>query len=671
MQTRLMQVKTITKSRRWEYFFLIFLLLYPLRHISWGLDLMDTGYNYANFKYMGLEHMDSMWLFSTYLAHGTGHILTMLPFADGLMGMNFYTGLFVSLLGIMGYLFCTRVLKINMWLAFLGEFAAVSLCWCPTALLYNYLTYVLFLGCVVLLYMGLAGKKAKLLFCAGLCLGANVLVRFPNLAQAAMILAVWAYGILEIRETQGAEDRKRAAGGILRNTLFCLGGYLTVLAVLYLYLHARYGLPAYMEAITRLFAMTDSATDYKASSMLVQPMKTYISHLYWVVRMGVIWAAGVAMFAMAGWLAGQLEASETGSQAGQQKSSETKHLAKRLETSGAGYSAGRLETSGTERPAGRLEASGTGCTAGHPKTSRHAAARLLMGAAYALWGIMSAVMLAWLYYRSFCTLDFADYSSMEKPAILFLMLALAVAFVRICQKSCPKNEKLISIILILVVFLTSIGSNNNVYPSINNLFVAAPYTLWQSVRLLNCKYQDENWPGRLQGFLLRPFKGLLAAFLAMFLFQSAGFGTGFVFVESKGARDVTAQAANNEMLAGIKMSPQRAEWMTGITSHATENGLAGREVILYGDIPSLSYYLQMPAAFNPWCDLPSYNYNTMLADMEKLRNRIDAGVCETPVIIARCGHAEDDKWLLIAEFMEDYGYGMTFCNERFLVYEAQ
>ncbi|MCM1552792.1 MAG: hypothetical protein NC092_08900, partial [Butyrivibrio sp.] len=173
----------------WEPLLVVFLFWYPLRHINWGLDFWDTGYNYANFSYMGLEHMDSMWLFSTYLANAAGRLMTMLPGADGLAGMNLYTGCVVSLLAIAGYLFCTRKLGISRGIAFVGELAAVSLCWCPTALLYNYLTYVLFLGCVILLYLGLTEDKRWFFFAAGVFLGCNVLVRFSHLPEAAMIVA--------------------------------------------------------------------------------------------------------------------------------------------------------------------------------------------------------------------------------------------------------------------------------------------------------------------------------------------------------------------------------------------------------------------------------------------------------------------------------------------------
>lgn len=94
--------------RFWEFVFVAVLVLYPLRHIAWGLDLWDTGYGYANFEYMGTRHMDPMWLFSTYLTTVIGHCLSLLPGAKTLIGMNFYTGLSISLLAVLGYYFVRK-----------------------------------------------------------------------------------------------------------------------------------------------------------------------------------------------------------------------------------------------------------------------------------------------------------------------------------------------------------------------------------------------------------------------------------------------------------------------------------------------------------------------------------------------------------------------------------
>ena len=79
-----------SQRRLWEFVFVAILVLYPLRHIAWGLDLWDTGYGYANFEYMGTQHMDSMWLFSTYLTTAIGHFLQLcdLRVLSGIGGLS-------------------------------------------------------------------------------------------------------------------------------------------------------------------------------------------------------------------------------------------------------------------------------------------------------------------------------------------------------------------------------------------------------------------------------------------------------------------------------------------------------------------------------------------------------------------------------------------------------
>ncbi len=608
--------RKVKKEKVFSLIFILILVLYPLRHITWGLDLWDTGYNYANFQYMGLEHMDSMWLFSTYFANAVGNLLTKLPFAGSLAGMNFYTGLSVSLLAVGGYLFCTKKLGIGNFTAFLGELAAVSLCWCPTALLYNYLTYLLFFGCVVLLYEGLVKERPWCLALAGVCLGVNVFVRFSNLPQAAMILAVWAYAVLGGRSK--GEKGGRIFGKAFQDTLWCLLGYALALLAFLAYIHLRYGLDAYVSGILRLFAMTDNATDYKASSMLMGLIGVYVENLYWVIRIGVIGAVAMILFQV---------------------------------------------------------------LSVHP---------FLQKAGRVVCILLSAAMLGWLYYRGFCSLEFYSYGSMLRPGVLFLMLSMLIAFIRILDKGCPLPEKLVSGMMILVVLLTSIGSNNGVYPSLNNLFVAAPFTLWQCGRFLK-----NQKPFRIKKLALSrfPLKGLLAAFLAMFLFQSGLFGLCFVFAEATGVQDVSARVENNQVLSGIGMSSQKAAWLGSITDYVEENHLRGREVILYGQIPALSYYLQMPAAFNPWPDLRSYSAEAMEQALKQTRKEAqESGVF--PVVILENQFVryleggeeallelgvdqkrideikEDEKWKLLLEFMEENGYEQTFTNEKFGIWQA-
>lgn len=601
-------------KRLLEGIFIVILALYPLRHINWGLDLMDTGYNYANHTFMGTEHMDSMWLFSTWISNVVGHWITALPNAGSLLGMNFYTGLQVSLLALGSYWFCIKKLQIRPWIAFVGEMAAISLCWCPTALLYNYLTYILLLGCTILLYEGLTKEKKGCLIAAGICLGINVFVRFSNLPEMGLILAVWAYDFICVRE----EKKLRRT---VRHTGWCMAGYFGTLAVFLLIIQLEYGLREYFAGITRLFAMTDNATDYKATSMVKKLVMEYVTNSYWVIRILIVVAGGMLLFAIAAVIKGKI-------------------------------------------------------------------APVIQKAIRLLWAAVSIAVPIWLYWRKFCSVDFHEYASMYRPAVLFIMLTMFIAFVKIFDRKSRSEEKLISGMLILVLLLTSLGSNNGVYPSINNLFLAAPYTFSESLQFIRRAGDKKIASVTISP---TPAKYVLAAFLIFCCVQFGGFGAGFAFAEATGVRDISATVENNEVLRGIRMSQEKAQWMTGLSAYVNENALKGQELITFGTysswcLPSLSYYLQMPAAFNPWMELPSYSYSVM---EEKIR-----GLEGNPVIILENHNAvyeeggknalmelgvdsataermdEDRKFHLLLDFMRERGYEQTFRNEKFAVYRC-
>ena len=617
-----------SQRRLWDFLFVAVLVLYPLRHIAWGLDLWDTGYGYANFEYMGTQHMDPMWLFSTYLTTAIGHFLSLLPGAKTLIGMNFYTGLSISLLAVLGYYFCTKVLKIPAWLTFLGEFTAVSFCWCPTGSFYNYVTYVFFLISVICLYLGLSRGKGGWLFAAGVALGCNVLARFSNLPEAAMIVAVWAYGI----------TRKKAAGRKLRKKLLldtgmCLAGYLTALLVLFGYIQICYGMDEYVRGIQRLFSMTEVATDYTAASMILGMFDWYLQNLYWELRMCVFLIAGMIAVGFLEFAAASVRDSYAG-----------KNMIKK-------------------------------------------ALRILE---WVVSAVLAVIMVFWLYRQGFCATEYTNYGAIIWPGVTFLTLTLLVTLWRIFTPSAPGEEKLLSGLIFLIVLITSLGSNNKLYPSMNNLFLALPYMYWQFYRF--CKYAGSfRWKRMTISTI--PAKCLFGGFFLLFFIQVGLFGRSFVFAEGTGVQELSAQVTNNETLKGVWMSEERAGWMQEISEYVNTGELAGKDVLLYGQIPALSYYLQMPAAFNPWPDLDSYQIAQLEEDMHKMQERMDADATYRPVVLLEKKYAvyleagedalealqptererslivDNAKLLLIGEFMDAYGYEKTFENEKFVIFE--
>lgn len=672
-----------------ENLFIIVLAFYPLRHINWGLDLWDTGYNYSNFQYMGTEHMDPMWLFSTYLSNAVGNLLMKLPCADHLSGMNFYTGLFVSLLALAGYFFCTRALKMPGWIAFAGELIAVSLCWCPTAVLYNYLTYVFMLASVILLYQGLTKGKNVCLALAGVCLGANVLVRFSNLPEAALILAVWIYDVLvwrrEKQEASAPGDKLWRRLGL--HTFWCFTGYVSSLAVLFGYIHFRYGITNYVSGIRRLFAMTSDNTEYKPYSMLTRMLEVYWENMYWVIRIGVILTVGILFFVIADqlkqlcgkrkrlcWWCGRLLLASVGAAALAWLCMKFFYSSESMMASFADYEKlfHPAVLFAIILPAGLLLSAVTG----YLLQKRFGTERAFGWEIRVLWMAVCAAMLVWLYMKGFCTMDFfltdesISYGPMLRPGILFLMLAMLTGMIRICSKNSSEGEKLISIMVILVVLVTSIGSNNRLFPSINNLFLAAPFTLWQGWRF--CRNVKEKRMGRITVSAF-PVKGILTAFIGLCLFQFTGFGAKFAFAEASGVYNITASVENNEILKNIKMSPEKAQWMTELSDYVNEHGLQGREVILYGYIPSLSYYLQMPPAFNSWIDLASYSHDSMENDLKEIETQIREDGADPPVVLVnylQSGMEVSRKWEMLQRFMERNGYELVWQDDRFTFYEA-
>lgn len=565
------------------------LLLYPLRHIFHGVDLWDTGYNYANFTYV--ENMDSMWYYSTYLANLIGNFFTKLPFGDTYMGLNLYTGLTVSLLAVMGFLFSVKVLKISKWIAFVGAFLAVCLSWCPTALLYNYLTYILLLGAVILLYLALAqeGRYTPLYFIlAGVCLGLNIFVRFSNLAQAAMILAVWAMAII----------RREKFGKVVSQTLTCLVGYLLGIGIGLAIVCLKDSVPDYVNGIVRLLSMPSEASDYSIYSMIYGQVHFYLISLRWFGVILLFLLVGMVFY--------------------------------------------RFLRGKNEKIASML---------------------------YVFELILMMMLLGkWEMYSS----SYRNLHSVFQWACLLLIAIHIIGLVIIFGKKFSEKDKLICGMNMLVILLTPLGSNNHLFSAINILYIAAPVSLHMICRFV-------RW---LPKFILakklvipcRPVKIMIIFVLFMLVGRSMVVSGDYVFAEATGGNGHTTTIENNDVLKWVKTDKDKALSLEELSGFVLEQKLRGKDVLLYGDIPALSFYLEMPYVISPWPDIASYNLTVMADAMEALQEDIEKQTRECPVIIFSTAEDYRDtsnpKIALIWEMMECYEYEIAFENDRFVLFMA-
>lgn len=270
-----------------RYFFPVVLLLYPFFGITKGLDIADTTYNLGNYEFMG--NVDPMWLFSTFLSNLFGNIIMKFPGAGTILGFSVYCTFIISAMALVSYYVLQKWIPGRM--VFIGEIIAESLCWAPRVILYHYLPYLLVTVGTLLLILGVFSQKKQgiLLFAAGVCLGLNVLMRFPAILDCVLILVLWFNSFI-------AKDK---FADVVKKTGICIGGYAAGFGVPLFLISLRYGFNAYPDAIGKLFAMTGEATDYSSGGMIADILEAYTHTLGNMLIMIPCLAAGTVMFLVA------------------------------------------------------------------------------------------------------------------------------------------------------------------------------------------------------------------------------------------------------------------------------------------------------------------------------------------------------------------------------------
>lgn len=584
-----------------EIVFPIILLLLPLLKINQGVDLTDTPYSLGNYRFF--TQSEGVWVLSTFLSNVTGFLLTKLPMGGTMLGMKLYTSLFISAMALLGYRFFKT--KMPTWMAFLGEVAAIGFCWCPTGILYNYMTYFFFLLGAILLFRGLAGSRPVCLLLAGICLGLNVAVRVPNVLEVSLIVALWYYGAL----------KKKSFEEIAKETGLCVAGFLGAQAVMFSVMSALYGIGAYGEMIGGLFGMAGSASDYTLGEMLLSIWSAYFKGFKWMLYMILCILPGIPFFMIQ-----------------KEKFPLLRRIIYCVCIAFLFYVLGR-------------------------------------------WGMFN-----FRYYQKESGLQWG---------VIFLILSLAVGVWMLFTGMIDDEWKLIGCTLLVIVLITPLGSNNYVWPALNNLFFVAPVTFWMIYRFVcwGREYLD-----RTEKVTLFPVKAMASGVLIAFLIQSIGLSAGYVFKDGEDGQPRDFKVLNNEVLSGMYTTALNAETLDELsvfmTEHETE--YVGKELVLYGDICGLSYYLdRAPAIFTSWPDLDTNSLQRLQTDLEELSGFISEKGQKPLVIITPRLDAfyrqdteamqwwgtdtdtctADEKLSAIMAYMDNNDYRQVFANEAFVVYE--
>ena len=558
-----------------KYLFPVVLLLYPIIGAGEGLDISDTTYALTNYEYM--DRIDPMWAISTFAANITGSLIMKLPFAGTMLGVSIICSLIISLTALVSYYLLRKWMP--GWMIFIGLFIAESLCWCPRVILYNYLTYLFFTLGILFLFIGMFDweREKIFLFLAGMCFGLNVMVRFPNIVEAGMIVVLWFYMAVTgsgISET-------------VRKTGICIGGYFLGLFIPYVLILFMYGPGAYLKMIQSLFGMTGGASDYQAGGMLSSIISAYMTTAGNMAIMLPCIAAGIIMFVM---LPG--------------KYVPVKKLL---------YVAGLL------------------------------------------------VLVRFYFGRGIFTRNYFYYDSVFQAAMMFVVFGIVMLIIgSLGVLNGSRQEQTLAFGALMVILITPIGSNNYTFPVINNLFVAAPIILWIMRRLMQrMGERDVDFP----------WQAMMTMVIAVLLVQGAIFHAVFAF---KDGDDGSVRDSHSEVpkVAAMRTGSDNAGTLDELYRFLEEKDLFDKKVILFGDIPGISYVFDMEMAIDSaWPDLDSYS-------CDKFREQLESAAPDREETLIITGSpipeyaSSGRKYDILLDYIASSDYNKVFENDKYTVYAA-
>lgn len=582
--------------------FPLVLALFPLLKVQEGIDLTDMGYSLGNYRFFG--EAGGIWVVLTFLSNVTGFVFTKLPMGGTMLGMKIYSSLIISLMALMGYRFFKT--KMPAALAFAGEIAAIGLCWCPPVILYNYVTYFLFLLGSILLFRGLAGGRKICLFLAGAALGANVMVRFPgNVLEAGLILAVWYYGIL----------KGKTVKALARETGICLSGYLLSFLTLLLAASLLYGSGTFGSMVSGVFGMAGSASDYTLGEMLLAIVDAYFHGFQWMLYMLLCILPGIPFLIIG----------------------EGRFL--------------RLRK--------------------------------------VVYCLCIPVLFLVLYKWGMFNFKYFQKEAALQWGVVFLLVSLGVTVWMLFTRMLDDEWRLIGCIALLIILITPLGSNNHIWPALNNLFFIAPVAFWMIFRFARW---GRTWLDTTKKVPLFPAKAMFSGMMIAFFVQALGVGCRYVFLDGESGEPRIYKVAANPVLHGMYTSEMNGETLEEISLFMTEHRaeFENKRLILYGNIPGLSYYLdKAPAIYTAWADLNTNSLEQLKEELQELTVSYGENHEDRPLVILSPQLAaylsgeddaiswwgvdvesceKDEKLKAIKEYMETGAYQQVFANEAFVVY---
>lgn len=272
--------------------------------------------------------------------------------------------------------------------------------------------------------------------------------------------------------------------------------------------------------------------------------------------------------------------------------------------------------------------------------------------------ITAAVLLVVKLYRNgFFTTAYNTYGSFfGLGRIIVFMIYLYMVFCFFRGETTP-DEKRLAVMVVVIGLITPLGTNNELYSVLNNMFFALPVA-WHFATKDIAKKKLFECTGIV-----------LSVLLIALMFQSTMFCVTYTFRDGIEA-PLEVKAYGNENVNGTLTTAENAVSIAGISEFWQANRLREGEVLLYGDVSGMSYILNTPFAISTaWPSLYSFSESKFEGDMNKLKS---SG--STPAVLMTNREFNElfeeslnHKQEILKEFLENRNYTIAYQNDKFTV----
>ncbi len=263
--------------------FPLLLFLFALIGSDQGTDLSDTMYAATNYAFFNTD--SSSWHFATFLANLTGRFFFIIG-GGRLIWLKLLCSLVPASTAVLVYFMLKD--RIHPYLLFPALILALGLCWSPSVILYQHLSYLALTAGALILYHAMIKRDRRIMALAGLVLGLGLFVRISNLTHCALISYVF------YEDFRAGKTKKLPA-----DVLSCIGGYLAGAAFGLIFMLLSGGTEGFMRMaswIGDLLGGSSGEGGYTLWDMLSATADNYFGNLLYVMLPAAGILAGSIMF---------------------------------------------------------------------------------------------------------------------------------------------------------------------------------------------------------------------------------------------------------------------------------------------------------------------------------------------------------------------------------------